>query len=187
MESLSVGPGCKLRGEISESVILGWSNKAHDGYLGHALVGSWVNLGAGTTNSDLKNNYSSVRVPVGVEREVDTGLLKVGIFLGDHVKTGIGTLLSTGTQAGAGSNVFGGGGVPPRWIPPFSWGPTPPGGGPGPEGGFQRYDLPRFLETATRVMARRGQALSPGMTRVLIRAWERTHGPAGRLPGERDV
>ncbi|TVR57813.1 MAG: hypothetical protein EA421_00290 [Gemmatimonadales bacterium] len=187
MESLSVGPGCKLRGEISESVILGWSNKAHDGYLGHALVGSWVNLGAGTTNSDLKNNYSPVRVPVGVEREVDTGLLKVGIFLGDHVKTGIGTLLSTGTQAGAGSNVFGGGGVPPRWIPPFSWGPTPPGSGPGPEGGFQRYDLPRFLETAARVMARRGQALSPGMTRVLTRAWERTHGPAGRLPGERDV
>jgi UDP-N-acetylglucosamine diphosphorylase / glucose-1-phosphate thymidylyltransferase / UDP-N-acetylgalactosamine diphosphorylase / glucosamine-1-phosphate N-acetyltransferase / galactosamine-1-phosphate N-acetyltransferase len=126
VEAVSVGPGCKLRGEISESVILGWSNKAHDGYLGHALVGSWVNLGAGTTNSDLKNNYSPVRVPAGPEREVETGLLKVGVFLGDHVKTGIGTLLSTGTVVGAGSNVFGGSGFPPRWIPPFSWGPAAP-------------------------------------------------------------
>lgn len=187
MESLSVGPGCKLRGEISESVILGWSNKAHDGYLGHALLGSWVNLGAGTTNSDLKNNYSPVRVPAGPEREVDTGLLKVGVFLGDHVKTGIGTLLSTGTVVGAGTNLFGGSGMPPRWIPPFSWGPTAPGGGPGPEGAFQRYDLPRFLETADRVMSRRGQDLSPGMRRVLTRAWERTHGAAGRLSGERNV
>jgi UDP-N-acetylglucosamine diphosphorylase / glucose-1-phosphate thymidylyltransferase / UDP-N-acetylgalactosamine diphosphorylase / glucosamine-1-phosphate N-acetyltransferase / galactosamine-1-phosphate N-acetyltransferase len=181
IEAVSVGPGCKLRGEISHAVILGWSNKAHDGHLGHALVGSWVNLGAGTTNSDLKNTYSTVRVPQSPEREADSGLLKVGAFLGDHVKTGIGTLLNTGTVAGVGSNVFvgPGGAMPPKWIPPFAWGSGDR---------LVPYDLPRFLETASRAMARRGQALSPGMRRVLTRAWERTHGPATyRLPGETDV
>ena len=162
----SIGPGCKVRGEIDSSVILGYCNKAHEGYLGHALVGRWVNLGAFTTNSDLKNNYGTVRVstPEGPE---DTGLVKVGCFLGDHVKTGIGTLLNTGTVVGPGSNLFGGG-MPATRIPPFSWASgdvvTP-------------HRLDRFLETAARAMGRRGVDLSEGVREVLERAWYALHGP----------
>jgi len=173
--SSSIGPVCKVKGEVEASVLLGWSNKAHDGYLGHALVGRWVNLGAMTTNSDLKNSYSSVRVQIGPERVVDTGMLKVGAFLGDHVKTGIGTLITTGAHVGAGSNVFGGG-LAPRWIPPFSWGSGEP---------FSEYRLDAFLEVAERTMARRDQELTKGMRSVLERAWhdsadERSSGREGR-------
>ena len=112
----SFGPVCLVRGEVAHSVFLGFVNKAHDGHIGHALLGRWVNLGAFTTNSDLKNNYRSVRVwtPDG---DRDTGLIKVGCFLGDHVKSGIGTVLNTGTIVGAGSNVFGGV-MPPPVVPP---------------------------------------------------------------------
>lgn len=154
----SIGPVCKVRGEVDGSVLLGFSNKAHDGYLGHALVGRWVNLGALTTNSDLKNSYSAVRVslPHGSE---DTGLLKVGVFLGDHVKTGIGTLLTTGAVVGAASNLFGGG-TPPRVVAPFTWlgpeGPTP-------------YRFEKFVEVARAAMARRGHALTDGVRSVLAR------------------
>jgi UDP-N-acetylglucosamine diphosphorylase/glucosamine-1-phosphate N-acetyltransferase len=162
---ISTGPTCKLRGEIADSVLLGYDNKAHDGYLGHALLGRWVNLGAGTTNSDLKNNYGSVRVDLG-HGPLDSGLQKVGVLLGDHVKTGIGTLLTTGGVVGAGSNVFGGGGIPPRLVAPFSWG--------GPLK-WSRYEWPAFVDTARRVMARRDQDLTPGVAAVLERLW---HGVA---------
>ncbi|MEX2472459.1 MAG: putative sugar nucleotidyl transferase [Gemmatimonadota bacterium] len=158
--SSSIGPVCKLRGEIADCVVLGYVNKAHDGYLGHALVGRWVNLGAFTTNSDLKNNYGSVSVwtPDG---PTNTGLMKVGCFLGDHVKTGIGTVLNTGTVIGAGSNVFGGR-MPPSHVPPFSWG----------EGAdLTEYRLDKFLEGAERAMARRDVPLTEGMRGVLDRAW----------------
>ncbi len=159
----SVGPGCKIRGEVEACVITGHCNKAHDGFLGHALLGRWVNLGALTTNSDLKNNYSSVRVSQG-DREIETGLLKVGCFIGDHVKTGIGTLLTTGSMIGAGSNVFGGG-ITPKYVPPFSW-----GGG----GGLGTHELDAFLRTAATAMARRGNELGEGMQDLLSRAWEDT-------------
>lgn len=144
LAAVSAGLRCNLRGEIEESVLLGFANKAHDGFLGHACVGRWVNLGALTTNSDLKNNYGSVRValPAG---EVDTGLLKFGCLLGDHVKTAIGTLLTTGCLVGAGANLFGG--APPRAVPAFSW-----GGGPD----APVYDRERFLATAAIAMGRRG-------------------------------
>jgi hypothetical protein len=165
----SIGPVCKVHGEVAESVILGWSNKAHDGHLGHALLGRWVNLGAGTTNSDLKNNYGPVRVwtPEGM---VDTGLAKVGCFLGDHVKTGIGTLLNTGAVVGAGSNVFGGA-MTPTVVPPFSWGAGQD---------LRDYRLDRFLEVAERAMARREERLTPGVRRILTEAWH-----ASRSEGER--
>jgi len=142
--ALSAGPRCHLRGEIEETVVLGYANKAHDGFLGHACLGRWVNLGALTTNSDLKNNYGSVRVelPTGV---VDTGLLKFGCLLGDHVKTAIGTMLNTGSLIGAGANLFGG--PPPRRVPAFSWGGSP---------GAPVYDRARFLATAAVAMGRRG-------------------------------
>lgn len=161
----SLGPDCRVRGEVSDSVILGYTNKAHDGHLGHAVVGRWVNLGADTSNSDLKNNYSTVRVWT-LDGVVDTGLIKMGCLIGDHVKTGIGTLISTGTVLGAGSNVFGGS-VPPSVVPPFSWGTA---------ADLRDYRLDRFLETAERSMARRGQALTPGVRRILEEAWTDTAG-----------
>ncbi|MGE0159290.1 MAG: putative sugar nucleotidyl transferase [Gemmatimonadales bacterium] len=172
----SLGPVCVVRGEISESVMLGFVNKAHDGYIGHALLGRWVNLGAFTTNSDLKNNYGSVRVwtPDG---DVDTGLLKVGCFFGDHVKTGIGTMITTGSVIGAGSNVFGGA-MPPRAVPPFSWGEGEQLG---------QHKLDKFLETAERAMARRGQTLTPGVRRVLETAWHETEGHRAGRGGPGDV
>ncbi|MDA0311882.1 MAG: putative sugar nucleotidyl transferase [Gemmatimonadetes bacterium] len=159
----SIGAHCKVRGEVSESVISNFVNKAHDGHIGHAMVGSWVNLGAGTINSDLKNNYGTVKVwtPDG---DVDTRLVKIGCFLGDHVKTGIGTLLNTGTVVGAGSNVFGGL-MPPVAVPPFSWGS-------GSE--LTTFRLEKFMEVTERAMARRGVALSAGVRGVLERAWAST-------------
>lgn len=159
--SSSIGPGCRIRGEVQACVILGFSNKAHDGYLGHSVVGRWVNLGAMTSNSDLKNNYSPVRLLIG-GRRVETGLLKAGCFLGDHVRTGIATKLNTGTVVGAGSNLFGGG-MPPRDVPPFSWCSG---------GDLAEYDLDRFLATAEVVMARRGVGLADGMKTVYRRAFE---------------
>jgi UDP-N-acetylglucosamine diphosphorylase/glucosamine-1-phosphate N-acetyltransferase len=159
----SIGPVCLVRGELTHSILLGFVNKAHDGHIGHALVGRWVNLGAFTTNSDLKNNYKTVRVwtPDG---DVDTGEMKVGCFLGDHTKTGIGTILNTGTIIGAGSSVFGGV-MPPTVVPPFSWGS-------GSELG--EYRLDPFLETAALVMARRKQQMTPGVASVLRAAWRST-------------
>jgi UDP-N-acetylglucosamine diphosphorylase / glucose-1-phosphate thymidylyltransferase / UDP-N-acetylgalactosamine diphosphorylase / glucosamine-1-phosphate N-acetyltransferase / galactosamine-1-phosphate N-acetyltransferase len=164
---LSCGPVCKLHGEIDTAVVLGYANKAHDGYLGHSILGRWVNLGAMTTNSDLKNTYGTVRMPApDGSRMVETELLKVGVFLGDHVRTGIGTLMNTGSLVGPGSNLFGGA-MPPRYVAPFSWGV-------GEELGVYRKDA--FLTTARRVMARREVPLGPGMERVLARAWDRARG-----------
>ncbi len=161
----SIGPVCLVRGEVAHSVLLGYVNKAHDGHLGHALLGRWVNLGAFTTNSDLKNNYRNVRVWTP-EGEKDSGLLKVGCFLGDHVKTGIGTVINTGTVIGAGSNLFGGI-MPPTVVPPFSWGA-------GTDLRDHRFD--KFLDTAGRAMKRRGQELTPGVAEILRIAWSATAG-----------
>jgi UDP-N-acetylglucosamine diphosphorylase / glucose-1-phosphate thymidylyltransferase / UDP-N-acetylgalactosamine diphosphorylase / glucosamine-1-phosphate N-acetyltransferase / galactosamine-1-phosphate N-acetyltransferase len=158
--AVSVGAGCKVHGEVEETVVLGYSNKAHDGFLGHAYLGCWVNLGAMTTNSDLKNNYGTIRLwtPAG---EADTGLMKLGCLLGDHVKTGIGALLNTGTVIGAGSNLYGTA-MPPRYVPPFSWGS-------GTE--LVAYDVEKFLDVAGKVMARRQVELSDGMRSLLRAAW----------------
>ena len=159
----SIGPVCHLHGEVSDSVFIGFSNKSHSGYIGHSLVGRWVNLGAYTTNSDLKNNYGPVRVwtPEGY---IDTGQIKVGCFLGDHVKTGIGMTLNTGTVVGAGSNLFGNV-MPSSKVPAFSWGSGDH---------LARHRLPEFLATAKQVMARRKIELTPGVVRVLEKAWKRT-------------
>jgi len=161
----TIGPACLVRGEVAHSVLLGFVNKAHDGHLGHAILGRWVNLGAFTTNSDLKNNYRPVHVwtPGGSR---DSGLLKVGCFLGDHVKTGIGTVLNTGTVVGAGSNVFGGV-MPPTVVPPFSWGTG---------SDFRDHRFEKFLETARAAVTRRGQELTPGVIDILRQAWQATAG-----------
>lgn len=159
----SIGPHCRIRGEVESSQVLGYSNKAHDGFLGHSILGRWVNLGAMTSNSDLKNTYGPVRVRVG-GRTVETGLTKAGCMVGDHVRTGIGTLLDTGTMVGACSNLFGGG-MPPGFVPPFSWGSG---------GDLAEYDMERFLKTAATVMGRRGVALTAGMRELYRRAFLRT-------------
>jgi UDP-N-acetylglucosamine diphosphorylase/glucosamine-1-phosphate N-acetyltransferase len=161
----TIGRGCRVRGEVSDCVLDDFVNKAHDGHLGHAMVGRWVNLGADTTNSDLKNSYGTVRVR-GPGAPLDTGLLKVGCFLGDHVKTGIGTLLPTGGVVGAGSNVFGGG-MAPAYVPAFQWR--------GPDGG-ETYDLKSFLAVARRAMGRRGVELDGPSEQVLQRAWQEAEG-----------
>ena len=143
-DAVSAGPRCYLRGEIEETVVLGYTNKAHDGFLGHAYLGSWVNLGAMTTNSDLKNNYGSVRLG-DRDGEVETGLIKLGCLIGDHVKTAIGTMLNTGTVVEAGANLFGDS-RPPKWIRAFAWGHSP---------GAPVYDRGAFVDTAIVVMKRR--------------------------------
>ena len=170
-EAISCGPVCKLRGEVDTTVVLGYSNKAHDGYLGHSLVGRWVNLGAFTTNSDLKNNYGLIRVLTD-EGERETGLMKVGAFLGDHAKTGIGTLLNGGTIIGAGANVFGGR-MPSKRVPAFGWGSGET---------FSAYRLDAFLDTAQRAMERRGKRLTSGTRALFSRAWESVHGPVPDTP-----
>ncbi|MGD8361534.1 MAG: putative sugar nucleotidyl transferase [Gemmatimonadota bacterium] len=159
----SIGPVCRIRGEVECSLVLGYANKAHDGFLGHSYLGRWVNLGAFTANSDLKNSYGEVQVgsPGGPRA---TGLMKVGCFLGDHVKTGIGTLFNTGTVVGAGSNVFGGA-MPPTYVPPFSWGMGHD---------LTEYRLDKFLEVARTVMGRRDVILDSGTEETLRLAWEST-------------
>lgn len=160
-DAVSIGPVCKIHGEVEESVILGYSNKAHDGFLGHAYLGRWVNLGALTTNSDLKNNYGPVRVDLG-DGEVETGITKLGCFLGDHVKTGIGMMLNTGTVVGAGSMIYGSL-MPPKHVPPFVWGT-------GDDWVSYRFD--KFVETARTVLSRRKVELDAANEEVLRRAWQ---------------
>lgn len=135
------GPECRVRGEIASSVFLGYANKAHDGFVGHSVLGHWVNLGAGTTTSNLKNTYGLVRLTVAGER-IETGRLNVGTFFGDHAKTAIGTMLETGTVVSAGANVFGG--SAPKYVLPFAWGV-----------GGETMTEEGFLRVAERVLARR--------------------------------
>ncbi len=164
MSGVAAGPCSYLRGEIEDSLILGYSNKAHDGFIGHSYLGRWVNLGALSTTSDLKNNYGEVRLG-GPEGSIDTGLTKLGSLLGDHTKTAIGTMLGTGSVIGAGCNLFGDG-RPPVWVPPFSWGF-------GPEA--VAHDREKFLETAGKVMARRGVE-SADLHTWLGAAWDAARG-----------
>lgn len=165
VEQSSIGPVCRIRGEFAETVCLGWVNKAHDGHIGHAYLGAWVNLGAETTNSDLKNNYSTVRLWTP-EGDADTGEIKMGCFLGDHVKTGIGLLLNTGTVVGAGSNLYGAA-MPPKYVPPFSWGTGED---------LVAYRVDKFLEVAERAMSRRKVTLTDGARAQLQAAWQRARG-----------
>jgi UDP-N-acetylglucosamine diphosphorylase/glucosamine-1-phosphate N-acetyltransferase len=142
----TVGPHSKVGGEVQNSVIFGYSNKGHDGYLGNSVLGEWCNLGADTNNSNLKNNYEEVKlwsyVRKGFER---TGEQFCGLFMADHSKCGINTMFNTGTVVGVSSNIFGAG-FPRNFIPSFAWG--------GPQG-FTEYKLDKALQTAALVMERR--------------------------------
>jgi UDP-N-acetylglucosamine diphosphorylase/glucosamine-1-phosphate N-acetyltransferase len=148
------GPYCKVRGEISTSVFLGYSNKAHDGFLGHSVVGRWANLGAGTITSDLKNTYGPVRLVVGGER-IETGRQFLGTLIGDHAKTAIGTLLPTGAVIGVAANVFGAANAA-KTTAPFAWGT-----------GGERMTLDGFLTVARRVMPRRAVEVTDDVVAML--------------------
>ncbi len=144
----SIGKGCKIGGEISNVVFFDYSNKAHDGYLGNAIIGSWCNLGADTNNSNLKNNYSKVKIWNYKEKKfINTNLQFCGLIMADHSKTGINTMLNTGTVTGVSSNIFGGG-FPRTFIPSFSWGGA---------NGFVNYRINKALEVAEIVMKRRNK------------------------------
>jgi UDP-N-acetylglucosamine diphosphorylase/glucosamine-1-phosphate N-acetyltransferase len=155
------GPECRVHGEIASSVFLGYANKSHDGYLGHSVIGRWVNLGAGTTTSNLKNTYGPVRLEVEGKR-IETGRLNLGTLFGDHAKTAIGTMLATGTVVSAGANVFGTQ-TPPKHIRPFAWGFQ----------GDERLTEEGFLRIAERVMQRRAVAFSPERRASLARTYAR--------------
>ncbi len=146
----SVGPTCRVGGELEESILQSYVNKYHAGFVGHSYVGSWVNFGAMTTNSDLKNNYSPIRVSVG-GKMIDTGSIKIGSFIGDHTKFGIGTLLNTGINIGICCNLFGGGLTTDKEIPSFSWGNT---------NKFHKYALDKAIDTAQRTAERRNVTVS---------------------------
>jgi UDP-N-acetylglucosamine diphosphorylase/glucosamine-1-phosphate N-acetyltransferase len=163
-EGCSFGPVCRVGGEVEKTIMLGYCNKYHEGFLGHSYLGEWINLGAMTCNSDLKNNYGQIAVTVnGID--IDTGQIKVGCFIGDHTKTGIGTLLNTGMTIGFSCNLYGGGLFTDRAIPSFSWG-TP--------GNLVDYRLDRAMETAAASMNRRDVAFSE----VQRKLFEAVHGLA---------
>jgi hypothetical protein len=154
---------CRVGGEVEESIIHACSNKYHDGFLGHAYVGEWVNLGAGTTNSDLKNDYSTVSVILDGKRSVDTGSTKVGALIGDHAKTSIGTLLNTGAYLGAMTVVAATGKPLPKFIPSFGWfleGVVTKG-----------FGKRKLYETARMVTDRRGRQWTPADEAM----WDRIH------------
>lgn len=143
----TVGPHSKVGGEVNNSVIFGYSNKAHDGFLGNSVIGEWCNLGADTNNSNLKNNYANVKLfNYNQNKPVDTGLQFCGLIMGDHSKSGINTMFNTGTVVGVGANVYGGG-FPPTHIPSFSWGGAQ---------GMETYKQDKLFETASKVYERRG-------------------------------
>jgi len=146
----SIGPMCKVGGEIEGSIIHGYANKQHDGFLGHSYLAEWTNLGAGTDTSDLKNNYGKVRA-FAPEGEIDTGHTFAGLIMGDHSKCGIGTMFNSGTVVGVMTNIFGAG-YPPKHVPSFSWGGATL---------LEPYDLEKALAVAVLVSARRNRAFEP--------------------------
>tara|TARA_B110000438_G_scaffold120196_1_gene117332 strand:+ start:4880 stop:6067 length:1188 start_codon:yes stop_codon:yes gene_type:complete len=142
----TIGPYCKVGGEINNSVFFGYSSKAHDGFLGNSIIGHWCNLGADTNNSNLKNNYDDVKIwNYSTESFQQTGLQFCGLIMGDHSKCGINTMFNTGTVVGVGVNIFGSG-FPRNFIPSFSWGGS---------SGFIIHKLEKFFSTAEKVMKRR--------------------------------
>jgi UDP-N-acetylglucosamine diphosphorylase/glucosamine-1-phosphate N-acetyltransferase len=155
--SVSIGPFSKVGGEISSSVIFGYSNKGHDGFMGHSVLGEWCNLGADTNTSNLKNNYGQVKVwDFETQKLTNSGLQFYGLVMGDHSKAGINTMFNTGTVVGVSSNVFGGS-FPPKYVPSFAWGGQD----------SIRFDFEKAIETAQRVMSRRGIILNESDKNIL--------------------
>ena len=162
----TIGPGCRAGGEITRSILTGYSNKAHEGYLGDSVLGEWCNLGADTNNSNLKNNYSQVRLwDYETERFEKSGTQFLGLFMGDHSKCAINTMFNTGTVVGVFANVYGAG-FPRNFIPDFSWG--------GADSGYRTYKFAEASEVATTVMARRKIEFDEMEKAILFHVYDRT-------------
>ena len=161
----TVGPHSRIGGEVSNSVLMGYSNKGHDGFLGNSVLGEWCNLGADTNNSNLKNNYDEVKLwsyeTGGFEK---TGLQFCGLMMGDHSKAGINTMFNTGTVVGVSTNIFGSG-FPRNFVPSFSWGGA---------SGFTTYITKKAFETARIVMSRRNVEFDEKEARILEHVFEET-------------
>jgi len=147
--NVSIGSVCKVGGELEDTIIHPFTNKQHSGFLGHSYLGSWINLGADTNNSDLQNNYGSIKVQVN-GKHIDSGKQFVGLMMGDHSKTAINTMFNTGTVVGFSSNVFGAG-FPPKYIASFGWGGNE---------SMKEYKLAKAIETAKAVFTRRDKDFS---------------------------
>ena len=174
-EGCSIGPACRIAGEIEESIFYAYSNKHHDGFVGHSYVGEWVNLAALTTTSDLKNTYGQIKVRLQ-EKEINTFETKVGSFIADHSKTGIGTLLDAGCVIGVSCNVFGGD-IPPKHIPSFSWGG---------KDGLTENSLRKAIEVAKLVMQHRKAKQTQVDRNLLKKVYELTAAERkGKLGGKK--
>ncbi|MGE3820219.1 MAG: hypothetical protein AB7I30_12435, partial [Isosphaeraceae bacterium] len=173
----TIGPVCRIGGEVEASIVHGYTNKYHEGFLGHAYVGEWVNLGAITSNSDLRNDYGEVSVPLGGD-PVPTGMAKVGCFIGDHTRTGLGSMMNTGTAVGVMCNVLPAGPLLPKHVPSFTavlYGRVAPG-----------FPLEQMFATARTVKGRRDQVFHDVEEQLYLdlyeqtrlereRAWQRAH------------
>jgi UDP-N-acetylglucosamine diphosphorylase / glucose-1-phosphate thymidylyltransferase / UDP-N-acetylgalactosamine diphosphorylase / glucosamine-1-phosphate N-acetyltransferase / galactosamine-1-phosphate N-acetyltransferase len=161
IKNSSIGPNCKVAGEINGSVFYQYSNKSHTGYIGNSYIGEWVNLGAQTTTSNLKNTYTEVKIDTGTQI-INSGQLFLGSIIGDHVKTGINAVLNTGTIIGYGSNIFGTA-LHSKYIAPFTWGE---------KDNYCVYKLDKYLETAKRMMDRRNIELSKSDIEIVSYLYE---------------
>ena len=162
-ENTSIGKVCKVGGEVEGAVIMPYSNKQHAGFIGHAYLGSWVNLGADTNNSDLKNNYSTVKAYVN-GKMIDSGSQFLGLTMGDHSKSAINTMFNTGTVVGFSCNIFGSG-FPDKFVPSFTWGGA---------GESKEYDVEKSLSTAKIVMGRRNKIMSEDEENLFRKIFEMT-------------
>ncbi len=161
----SVGPYSKIGGEVSNSVIFGYSNKAHDGFLGNSVVGEWCNIGADTNTSNLKNNFENIKLwNYHKKGFIDSGLMFCGLMMGDHAKCGINTMFNTGTVVGVSANIFGDG-YPRTFIPSFAWGGA---------NGYSTFKLDKAFVTATKVMQRRNLVLSETDKAILEEVYKQT-------------
>lgn len=161
----TIGPHCKVGGEVNNSVFIGYSNKAHDGFIGNSVIGEWCNLGADTNNSNLKNNYEKVKLWNYASGRFDnSGLQFCGLIMGDHSKCGINTMFNTGTVVGVSANIFGSG-FPRNFVPSFAWGGV---------GGFDTFSLNKAFEVAERVYERRGLTFGENEKNMMMQVFEQT-------------
>ncbi|WP_370398113.1 GlmU family protein [Tenacibaculum dicentrarchi] len=161
----TLGPHCKVGGEVNNSVLMGYSSKGHDGFLGNSVLGEWCNIGADTNNSNLKNNYAEVKLwSYDTGRFAKTGLQFCGLMMGDHSKCGINTMFNTGTVVGVSANIFGSG-FPRNFVSSFSWGGA---------SGFTEYKTNKVFEVAKMVMKRRNIEFDEKEQRILSHVFEQT-------------
>jgi UDP-N-acetylglucosamine diphosphorylase/glucosamine-1-phosphate N-acetyltransferase len=178
LQGSTIGPHCRIGGEVERTVVQGYSNKAHEGFLGHSYVGEWVNMGAGTITSDLRNDYNSVQVNVAGQL-IDTGLQKVGSFVGDHSRASIGCLFNTGSVIGPFGQLVTAGSLLPRLLPAFCQVVR--------DMVQERTDLGGMFQSAARMMERRGKKWTEAHAEFFFGLYERTEGDRRRLLQDREV